>query len=148
MKFFTAILSALALALALAFSTTSATPIASRSSSPLSNTERQLDSTPVVNHRPGDSVTFTWNPNAFPNPTLVGDYFLQNVQNGFTASKLFSLPPPPRAPVASTHFPTRILNLCATSPFSGAQDAATVGWHRNGHNTGDGASGTRLPSVL
>ena len=106
MKFFTAILSALALALAFAISTTSAIPIDPRmhASFPLSIMERQDQQEKV--HHSGFPVNITWNGTFFVlnSSQKKGDISLLNAAGVINPSKLFSLPPLPRAPVASNSF--------------------------------------------
>ena len=111
MKFYTAILSALALTFAI--STTSATPIDPRrpTSSPLSIMERQGQNPALqpLEAVPGGDTTFVWDPNVLRDSGLFsgqtfGDITLQTLSGTVAPSKLFSLPPPPRAPVASNSF--------------------------------------------
>ena len=102
MKFFTAILSALALALAFAISTTSAIPIdPRRHTSPLSIMERQG---PALLYGEGAVFPFNWDVTHFlrESQEKYGNIFLVNLGGAIIPSKLFSLPP--RAPVASTSF--------------------------------------------
>jgi hypothetical protein len=115
MKFFTAILSALALAV----STTSATPIDSRGRTffPL-NIMKRLTSRDVY---PGTPVAVSWNSSLFPVAGQTGNLLFGYI-NGSAQylCKLFSLPPPPRAPVASNSFFQPWLNwenlICVRPP--------------------------------
>jgi hypothetical protein len=123
MKFFTAILSTLALTFAI--STTSATPIDPRGPTSFSPSimERQAALQPIQ-AVPGGDTTFVWDPKVFHEGLLLaqtfGDVILRTLSGTVDPSKLFSLPPPPRAPVASNSFSHPWLNwenlICVRPP--------------------------------
>jgi hypothetical protein len=138
MKFFTAILSALALAV----STTSATPIdgLQNVTFPLNIMYPATNVTWVV----GSQYPILWDTTENPVDVLdnTGTLFLAYTEGlggpSFFKSKLFSLPPPPRAPVG---FPPVAdlgkLNLYATSPFrsTACGKRFSGGWQLHGHRT-------------
>ena len=138
MKFFTAILSALALALALAVSMTSATSIdpRRRTSFPPNIMKRLTKRDVQVN--PGDTVAILWDPSCYPfQADRLGVVYLGEGDRS-DPGKLFSLPPPPRTPIASNSFLHPWLNwenlICVRPPHLVSVDVTNKGVPLSGGN--------------